>query len=736
MKKESKIPPDFNWKIYLQLNHDLTENGLCNQQQAETHYLKHGIDEGRIYRLDNFLGELPEDFDYRIYGILNPDLDDIFGSDQAKLEMHYRSYGHRENRQFSSCLNYEQISNLLKLPEAQNISKYDNCTVLVNHQSTLTGAPIFLQDLANWLYEYNKNLIFIDCVPNEHYTINKNIKKYYHFNDPIKLKNILDNIASINIIYSNSLSPIFKHIDNFTEYLYKTIFHFHECKEDIYESLKTDEENRFKNIIDRSYGIMFVAKQIAEDLGVYVSKKVTLCPEFLPYYRYDKILSNSKDTKQTKRIRIGMCGTNCSRKNPELFIDLAKLNPSYDFIWVGSKIIQDDKAPLNLTCISETKNPFKYFNSLDYFLLTSKRDPCPIVVLENMLMNNKIILLDQNIKYKHDIDNLENVIIINDHDNDPKKITKALKKMSLNKIKNKTSKNKNYILDNFTGYPKFKSTNPQKYKNNLLISYYHKNDAEIQYFINLIHNKLILDQNIENVYLAVSNLDNIDIIAQKFDHKFKDRIHMLTRENKGFDIGGLLDLLDKFSIPDDEYITYIHNKTNFLWREELYRILYILDYDQYDTIISKNYCRNCDEHDMNTKIFLEHNFMQHLSNISFKYISGTCFITQMKNLNDLKNNIEYIKNNLTDINTDDKFWQQCMSNKDLFDKCYIGRKNHPIYKSIDKDSREIFLRYKCKNFFELQDLHNTIGIPDYMFDHAIERYIGYLITHNKKVALI
>ena len=444
MKKESKIPPDFNWKIYLELNYDLTENGLCNQQQAETHYLTHGIDEGRVYRLDNFLDKLPEDFDYRIYGILNPDLDHHFGKDKRKLENHYRLHGHRENRQFRSSLNYEQISNLLKLPEAQSTSKYDNCTVLINHQSSLTGAPIFLQDLANLLYEYNQNLIFIDCVPNEYFTINKNIKRYYHFNDPIKLKNILDNIASINIIYSNSLSPIVKHIDNFTEYLYKTIFHFHECKEDIYRSLKTDEQNKFKNIIDQSYSTIFVAKQIAEDLGVYGHKKVLLCPEFLPHNRCKKILSNNKYTKRTKRIRIGMCGTNCSRKNPKLFIDLAKLNPSYDFIWIGSKIIHDNQALPNLTCISETKNPFEHFNSLDYFLLTSKRDPCPIVILENMLMNNKIILLDQNIKYKHDINKLENVTIITDHNNDPKKITEVLHKISLNKIKNKTSKKKNY----------------------------------------------------------------------------------------------------------------------------------------------------------------------------------------------------------------------------------------------------------------------------------------------------
>ena len=735
MKKESSIPPDFDWKIYLQLNHDLTKNGLCNQQQAETHYLKHGIDEGRIYRLDHFLDKLPEDFDYRIYGILNPDLGHHFGNDKSKLEMHYRSYGHRENRQFRSSFSYEQIHNLLSLPAQENKSRYENYTVLVNHESSLTGAPMFLQDFANWLYRYNKNLIFVDCVPNEYYDINKNIKRYYHFNDPLKLKNILDNIASINIVYSNSLSPIFKHIDNFTTYLHKTIFHFHECKEDIYRSLKTDEQNRFKNIVDQSYSTIFVAKQIAEDLGVYGHKKVLLCPEFLSHSRSEKILSINKDIKQTKRIQIGMCGTNCSRKNPELFVALSKLNPSYDFIWIGGNIVSDNTPP-NLICIEETADPFDHFNNIDYFLLTSKRDPCPIVILENLLMNNKIILLDENIKYKHDIDNLENVTVITDHNNDPKKITKALKKMSLNKIKNQTSKNKNYILDSFTGYPRFKFCNLQKHKNNLLISYYHKNDAEIQYFVNLIHNKLILDQNIENIYLAVSNLDNIDIIAQKFDHEFKERIHILKRENKGFDIGGLLDLIDKFSIPDDEYITYIHNKTNFLWREELYKILYVLDYDKFDTVICKNYCLNCDENDMNTEIFLEHNFMQHLANISFKYISGTCFITQMKNLNDLKNNIEYIKTNLTDINTDDKFWQQCMANKDLFDKCYIDRKNHPIYKKIDQDARDIFLKYQPKNFFELQDRYHKVGIPDYMFDHAIERYIGYLITHNKKIAFI
>ena len=727
------IPINFDWKIYLEFNRDLTKNGILSQTQAEDHYIRHGNKENRVYSREGILTALPEDFDWRIYNILNPDIALRFNTKESS-ENHYRAFGHKENRQFRSSLTYEALSNLLHNQNINdNIDNTDSCIALINHESSLTGAPIFLQDLANWMCQYHSNIIFIDCVPNSHYKLNKNIRKYYYFKDANKLKNILDNLNNLDIIYSNSVNSIVESIDVFKKYIHKTVFHLHECREDIDRVLN----NNLQYIVDNSYKTIFVAKNIAKNCNVDKHHKVSLCPEFIEKNRTDYILSQSQiDIKPKEKITIGMCGTNCHRKNPKLFASLARLNPEYDFIWIGADITQTIDSPKNLKSIPETKNPYIHLNDIDYFLLTSKRDPCPIVVLENLLLNNKLILLHDNIRYEHDITKLENTIIIRDHNNDPIKITKALKESNLNKEPNQTKANQNYILENFCYKPRYKNTQ-ENIKHNILLSYYNKHKNDIQDFINIINTRIVLDQNLNNIYIAISG-DDTDIIAEHFRSKIKDskeKLNILKRNNSGFDIGGLIDILSNYDIPSAEYVTYIHNKNNGLWKQELYKILYTTNYYEYDTCSSRSYFLKCESDDINRQILKQHSFMKNIANLNFSYISGTCFITKLSNLYSLRRNIEYIKTNLTNAAKNDSFWQQCMLNKELFDKNYKNRKDSLIYKHIDSDARDVFIETNSKNYFQLLEYGKT-GIPDYMFEHALERYIGYLITHNKKVQLV
>lgn len=729
----SNLPKNFDWKIYLEFNTDLCKHGILSQTQAEEHYIKHGNKENRVYSREGILKVLPEDFDWRIYNILNPDIALRFNTKESS-ENHYRAFGYKENRQFRSSLTYEALSNLL---DNQNINddidNTDSCIALINHESTLTGAPIFLQDLANWMCQYHSNIVFIDCVPNSHYKLNKNIRKYYHFKDANKLKDILDNLNNLDIIYSNSVNPIVGSIDVFKKYIHKTVFHLHECKEDIDRALN----NNLQYIVDNSYKTIFVAKNIAKNCNMDKHHKASLCPEFIGENRTDYILSKSQiDIKPKEKITIGMCGTNCRRKNPELFASLARLNPEYDFIWIGADITQTIDSPQNLKSIPETKNPYVHLKNIDYFLLTSKRDPCPIVVLENLLLNNKLILLHNNIRYEHDITKLENTIIIKDHDNDPIKITKVLKESNLNKQPNQTKANQNYILENFCYKPRYKNTQ-ENIKHNILLSYYNKNENDIQDFINIINTRIVLDQNLNNIYIAISG-EETDIIAEHFRSKIKDskeKLNILKRNNSGFDIGGLIDILSNYDIPSAEYVTYIHNKNNSLWKQELYKILYTTNYYEYDTCSSRSYFLKCESDDINRQILKQHSFMKNIANLNFSYISGTCFITRLSNLYSLRRNIEYIKTNLTNAAKNDSFWQQCMLNKELFDKNYKDRKDSIIYKCIDSDARDVFIETNSKNYFQLLEYGKT-GIPDYMFEHALERYIGYLITHNKKVQLV
>ena len=60
---KDKLPYDFNWIEYLNLNYDLVGN-IKDEKQAIIHYVKHGINENRIYKykLNNNIK-----YDYKYY---------------------------------------------------------------------------------------------------------------------------------------------------------------------------------------------------------------------------------------------------------------------------------------------------------------------------------------------------------------------------------------------------------------------------------------------------------------------------------------------------------------------------------------------------------------------------------------------------------------------------------------------------------------------------------------------
>lgn len=62
-----QLPHDFEWTSYLMMNADLIDIGITTKQAAETHWLQYGRVENRIY-IDNY------SFDWRRYIIANPNL--------------------------------------------------------------------------------------------------------------------------------------------------------------------------------------------------------------------------------------------------------------------------------------------------------------------------------------------------------------------------------------------------------------------------------------------------------------------------------------------------------------------------------------------------------------------------------------------------------------------------------------------------------------------------------------
>jgi hypothetical protein len=114
----------------------------------------------------------------------------------------------------------------------------------------------------------------------------------------------------------------------------------------------------------------------------------------------------------------------------------------------------------------------------------------------------------------------------------------------------------------------------------------------------------------------------------------------------------------------------------------------------------------------------------------FNYIQGTTFITRIKYLKHLYDKFTDIIPLLTHIDKEDTYWQNIMKNDSIFQKYYIQYQNDTLNSPIDWRSASIVKKYAVKNYMELYNRHGIKGIPDGQFEHALERYIGYLIAQN------
>jgi hypothetical protein len=122
MTSISKLPSDFNWIKYLELNKDM--NIIHNEKNAIKHYLTYGINEKRIYKLDK--DKIPSDFNWKEYLELNADLSNY--SSKTDALTHYIKYGINEERE------YKKLDN--------NLNNYDIDDSLNNEDNSLNDDDV------------------------------------------------------------------------------------------------------------------------------------------------------------------------------------------------------------------------------------------------------------------------------------------------------------------------------------------------------------------------------------------------------------------------------------------------------------------------------------------------------------------------------------------------------------------------------------------------------------------
>lgn len=323
--------------------------------------------------------------------------------------------------------------------------------VFVIHSSELTGAPIVGAELANYLQEYFDVIILSN-------NIGPLLKNYVWKNPPIELMRrefefgvtrYLDRLE-LAIKLLKNLSPDLVYVNSSCSEVYAQassklnipiIYHGHEGEMGMDSELKAyiiPFKNCHKEIKNIKYysASLDTSKMMRKYLGICKTKEIK---EFQAINK-DKILrkANEKisiELKKEDRLLFGMVGSGSYRKGVDLFVNCARTHPEHDFVWIGKKNDLGhlfDELPNNMKFLGLQKNPQKFMKHFDFFLLSSREDLFPLVVIESLILDTQVIYYKQNIGAKNELDKLGCIGIETKQDNN---LSEAIKSGIINKEK-------------------------------------------------------------------------------------------------------------------------------------------------------------------------------------------------------------------------------------------------------------------------------------------------------------
>ena len=763
--KAENLPGDFNSRLYKVLNPDLKS---LSDLDASNHYATYGINEGRAYKCDipahidinsddfSIISLLPEKFMYEHYRIINPDLKTLSDYD---LAMHYISHGHAEKRKYY----------IKDIDKSSKYSSKNAQVIFINHEPTLTGAAIFLYDLVIYLEE-NKIFDMIQIVDayyseeiDKMYFSRLKSRPIFYLNDTHSLLQIISEIEPI-FIYSNSVTMMVRELSSYEEHIYKTFFHFHESYENLVPLLKDTKDY----LSDAK--IYVCAQEISNQLSPWIpNDSIQIFTGFYAPDKLDEIMRKyneeldllNMDPKLLSMLTNGkitfcMCGSWIMRKGYDIFLEIGRTNPNYNFIWIGGSV--NIEPTDNFFHIPTTENPHKYFKYIDYMLITSRDDPCPLIIFETLYIGIPCIVLDKNVKYTHNIPGLYHSIP--NHLNNPEIISNYINSMDLTKG-TRYQELTQYILSNFSS-PSILKPSKSKPSTVLIASLLISTEEQFSYWKNIInYTRLVYSMNLD-VILVVNTMGSYNgnfVYNQeqsmgksvirfgldqdvKFNLTYLDLPHteLILVPNKGADIGPFMVGLNYIKSMGYKYVVKLHSKSNKLWRDELFKICsYPIDKLNVDTISSEHWTRPWDSTDLNNQTILNGELAQLISGVPklpCRYNVGSAYATRFENLWWFIDNFEKLYPILTDSKKDDTYWIHCMNNHEIFTEYYEKYKNNCYNTPIDMESFSIIKNNMAKNCYELWEKYKLKGIPDLQIEHALERYTGWLTMEGKNIKLV
>lgn len=257
--------------------------------------------------------------------------------------------------------------------------------LFVSHESSLTGAPRILFEIANYMNDF----MDISIVSSASGTIESlyDIPVIHLEFTEVYIEDFLKK-NQYDLIYINSTAS-FLWVQIAEKLSLKYIFHTH--------------EKMPLNILESGINpnnILCVSHYCKDLSGLLPLKPDNLIYEFIntdfidAYIGKPDVIPVQLDVN--KKIILGV-GRIIMRKGIDIFIDIARTMPEYQFLWIGidkdKELLKD--TPSNFFHINETTNPYYYMNKCDLFILTSRDDPFPLVVLEALYMNKPVVCFEQ-----------------------------------------------------------------------------------------------------------------------------------------------------------------------------------------------------------------------------------------------------------------------------------------------------------------------------------------------------
>lgn len=301
--------------------------------------------------------------------------------------------------------------------------------MVIGHEASLSGAPILLLNLFSLLVkkeivdvqfvirrggplvsEYKKLAPVIVLKPPK-YGEEKSIFLHllHFFQNKIKLVSVLINAFSCDYLFFNTVVNG-KLMRWFRFYKKPAITYVHELEKVIDLYLKQNDAWLPLTISDLlAYPSLKTKKILADKYSVPNQKLVKLLYYF-PFSRdqYDSI--KALKARQSFRQRfgisetdfvVGAVGSVTERKGVDLFIEVCQkvvaISPSVKFVWIGSfenveqelsirNEIKQKQLELNLIFTGSLHYDVYNFSPFDIFLLSSREDTYPLVVLEAAIM--------------------------------------------------------------------------------------------------------------------------------------------------------------------------------------------------------------------------------------------------------------------------------------------------------------------------------------------------------------